>query len=127
MGDVEKFPDELVDQLLSGYEGPDQLTGPDGLIFVGLERADVHDLKPVSGEPLMQPDDGRTLLPTALSGRLPEDQEHAADAFHRQTEIGQCHACARLDTPDSPSITLILLRPPRSLRCPGVGHSPNQA
>ena len=32
MGDVEKFPDELVDQLLSGYEGPDQLTGPDGLI-----------------------------------------------------------------------------------------------
>ena len=32
MGYVEKFPDELVDQLLSGYEGPDQLTGPDGLI-----------------------------------------------------------------------------------------------
>ncbi len=32
MGDMEKFPDELIDQLLGEYEGPEQLTGPDGLI-----------------------------------------------------------------------------------------------
>ena len=27
-----EFPDELIDQLLGEYEGPEQLTGPDGLI-----------------------------------------------------------------------------------------------
>jgi len=32
MGEMEKFPDELIDQLLGEYEGPEQLTGPDGLI-----------------------------------------------------------------------------------------------
>ena len=31
MGDME-IPDELIDQLLGQYEGPEQLTGPDGLI-----------------------------------------------------------------------------------------------
>src|SRR6266508_1803598 len=31
MGDME-IPDELIDQLLGEYEGPEQLTGPDGLI-----------------------------------------------------------------------------------------------
>src|SRR3954469_17470621 len=31
MGDRE-IPDELIDQLLGDYEGPEQLTGPDGLI-----------------------------------------------------------------------------------------------
>ena len=29
MGDME-IPDELIDQLLREYEGPEQLTGPDG-------------------------------------------------------------------------------------------------
>src|SRR5438105_13728012 len=31
MGDME-IPDELIDQLLGDYQGPEQLTGPDGLI-----------------------------------------------------------------------------------------------
>src|SRR2546425_6152887 len=31
MGEME-IPDELIDQLLGEYEGPEQLTGPDGLI-----------------------------------------------------------------------------------------------
>ena len=31
MGDRE-IPDELIDQLLGEYEGPEDLTGPDGLI-----------------------------------------------------------------------------------------------
>ena len=31
MGDME-IPDELIDQLLGEYKGPEQLTGPDGLI-----------------------------------------------------------------------------------------------
>src|SRR6266536_1256784 len=31
MGDME-IPDELIDQLLGEYRGPEQLTGPDGLI-----------------------------------------------------------------------------------------------
>jgi putative transposase len=29
---MEKIPDELIDQLLGEYEGPEQLTGPEGLI-----------------------------------------------------------------------------------------------
>ena len=44
------------------------LPGATGL--VGLDRADVDDLEPVAREPLMEPDDGRTLLPTALSGSI---------------------------------------------------------
>ena len=32
MGEHREFPDELIDQLLGEYEGPEQLTGPDGLI-----------------------------------------------------------------------------------------------
>jgi len=32
MGEMEKIPDELIDQLLGEYTGPEQLTGPDGLI-----------------------------------------------------------------------------------------------
>jgi hypothetical protein len=27
-----EIPDELIDQLLAGYEGPEQITGPDGLL-----------------------------------------------------------------------------------------------
>ena len=30
--DEREIPDELIDQLLGEYEGPEQLTGPDGLI-----------------------------------------------------------------------------------------------
>lgn len=32
MGERGEIPDELIDQLLGEYEGPEQLTGPDGLI-----------------------------------------------------------------------------------------------
>lgn len=32
MTDRMEFPDELIDQLLGDYQGPEQLTGPDGLI-----------------------------------------------------------------------------------------------
>jgi putative transposase len=32
MGDKREIPDELIDQLLGDYTGPEQLTGPDGLI-----------------------------------------------------------------------------------------------
>ena len=32
MGNEREIPDELIDQLLGEYEGPEQLTGPDGLI-----------------------------------------------------------------------------------------------
>jgi hypothetical protein len=38
MGDRREIPDELIDQLLGGYEGPGQLTGPDGLINQGFSR-----------------------------------------------------------------------------------------
>ena len=58
---------------------------PGGAGLLGLDRADVDDLEPVFREPLMEPDDGRTLLPTALSGRLPEDQQHPVRPVDRQT------------------------------------------
>jgi putative transposase len=32
MGEMQRIPDELIDQLLGEYRGPEQLTGPDGLI-----------------------------------------------------------------------------------------------
>ena len=32
MGNNMEIPDELIDQLLGEYTGPEQLTGPDGLI-----------------------------------------------------------------------------------------------
>ena len=32
MGEMERIPDELIDRLLGEYAGPEQLTGPDGLI-----------------------------------------------------------------------------------------------
>ena len=37
MGDME-IPDELIDQLLGEYRGPEQLTGPDRLISLLRER-----------------------------------------------------------------------------------------
>jgi putative transposase len=37
MGDME-IPDELIDQLLGEYQGPEQLTGPDGLMRRLIER-----------------------------------------------------------------------------------------
>ena len=60
MGDME-IPDELIDQLLGEYQGPEQLTGPDGLINQLrrrlIERAAGAELEqhlgyPPGGEPL---------------------------------------------------------------------------
>src|SRR5207245_2146348 len=60
MGDIE-IPDELIDQLLGEYQGPEQLTGPDGLINRLrkrlIERAAGAELEqhlgyPPGGEPL---------------------------------------------------------------------------
>jgi putative transposase len=59
MGDME-IPDELIDQLLGEYQGPEQLTGPDGLINQLrrrlIERAAGVELEqhlgyPAGGEP----------------------------------------------------------------------------
>jgi putative transposase len=59
MGDME-IPDELIDRLLGEYEGPEQLTGPDGLINQLrkrlIERAAGCELEqhlgyPIGGEP----------------------------------------------------------------------------
>ena len=71
------------------------LPGAAGLL--GLDRADVDDLEPVAREPLMESHDGRTLLPTALSGRFPEDQEDAVGAVDRQPEIGHRQGAPGLD------------------------------
>ena len=64
MGERREIPDELIDQLLGEYEGPEQLTGPDGLInqlrkrlierAAGAELAE-HLGYPAGGEPGEQP------------------------------------------------------------------------
>lgn len=61
MGERREIPDELIDQLLGEYEGPEQLTGPDGLInqlrkrlierAAGAELAE-HLGYPAGGEPV---------------------------------------------------------------------------
>jgi len=55
MGDME-IPDELIDQLLGEYQGPEQLTGPDGLINRLrkrlIERAAGAELEQHLGYPL---------------------------------------------------------------------------
>src|SRR5438105_14497118 len=55
MGDME-IPDELIDQLLGEYQGPEQLTGPDGLISQLrrrlIERAAGAELERHLGYPL---------------------------------------------------------------------------
>ena len=64
-----------------------ELLLPGATGFVGLDRADVDDLEPVAREPLMEPDDGRTLLPTALSGRFPKDEQDPARPLDRQAQL----------------------------------------
>src|SRR5437899_3531388 len=55
MGDME-IPDELIDRLLGEYQGPEQLTGPDGLINQLrkrlIERAAGAELEQHLGYPL---------------------------------------------------------------------------
>jgi hypothetical protein len=71
------------------------LPGATGLL--GLERPEIDDLEPFAREPLMESHDGRTLLPTALSGRLPEDQEHPAPSVDRQPQISHRQGAPGLD------------------------------
>ena len=47
----------------------------------------------------MEPDNGRTLLPTALSGRFPEDQQHPVYALDRQPQVGHGDGTPRSDAP----------------------------
>ena len=64
MGDME-IPDELIDQLLGEYQGPEQLTGPDGLInqlrkrlierAAGAELEQHLGYRPGAGAPEEQP------------------------------------------------------------------------
>ena len=84
------------------------LPGATGLL--GLDRADVDDLEPVAREPLMESDDGRTLLPTALSGRLPEDQQHPVRALDRQAQLGHRDGAPGSMPPESPSTTFMRCR-----------------
>jgi len=63
MGDME-IPDELIDQLLGEYQGPEQLTGPDGLINQLrkrlIERAAGAELEQHLGYPAgAEPPDGQ--------------------------------------------------------------------
>ena len=90
MGDTE-IPDELIDQLLGEYQGPEQLTGPDGLInqlrrrlierAAGAELSD-HLGYPPGGEPPEgqgQPAQRRRRRrcgrSTAGRGQLPRDRD----------------------------------------------------
>jgi transposase-like protein len=56
MGERSEIPDELIDQLLGEYEGPEQLTGPEGLINQLrkrlIERAAGAELEQHLGYPL---------------------------------------------------------------------------
>lgn len=62
-----------------------------------LERTDIDDLEPLLGEALVKSENSRRLLPTALSGRLPEDQEHPAGPLDRQPNLGKRDRRSRLD------------------------------
>src|SRR5438876_12458178 len=87
MGEME-IPDELIDRLLGDYQGPEQLTGPDGLINQLrkrlIERAAGAELEqhlgyPLGGEPrdvrrhrLRGVDLGRDLVDRGRRARLAE-------------------------------------------------------
>ncbi len=57
-----------------------ELLRPSTTDFLGFQRTDVDDLKPVPSEALIEFSDGRRLLPTTVSGRFPEDQQHSIRA-----------------------------------------------
>ena len=73
MGDME-IPDELIDQLLGEYRGPEQLTGPDGLINQLrrrlIERAAGAELEQHLGYPAGgEPPEGRPNRRNGLSSK----------------------------------------------------------
>jgi predicted phosphodiesterase len=55
--------------------------------------------------------DAFVLEPTALSGRLPEDQEHPVGSDDRKPEIGHRQGAPRLNSSREPLDDLHLLRP----------------
>src|SRR5262245_59303905 len=75
MGDRGEIPDELIDQLLGEYEGPEQLTGPDGLINRLrrrlIERAAGVELEQRLGYP--------------PGGEAPEDQPNRRNGISSKT------------------------------------------
>src|SRR6266705_3036965 len=73
MGDME-IPDELIDQLLGEYQGPEQLTGPDGLINQLrkrlIERAAGAELEQHLGYPVgAEPPEGQANRRNGLSSK----------------------------------------------------------
>jgi putative transposase len=73
MGEME-IPDELIDQLLGDYQGPEQLTGPDGLINQLrkrlIERAAGAELEQHLGYPLgAEPPEGQANRRNGLSAK----------------------------------------------------------
>jgi transposase-like protein len=75
MGDRREIPDELIDQLLGEYEGPEQLTGPEGLINQLrrrlIERAAGVELEQHLGYP--------------PGGEAPEDQPNRRNGISSKT------------------------------------------
>ena len=63
MGERREIPDELIDQLLGEYEGPEQLTGPDGLINQLRKRLIERAAGAELAEHLGYPAGGELLLP----------------------------------------------------------------
>jgi len=92
-------------------EGEAVLLLPGAAGLLGLDRPDVDDLQPVACKPLVEPDDGRTLLPTALSGRLPEDEQHPVRPLTGRPRSATDTALPGAIPPESPSTTFTRLRP----------------
>jgi putative transposase len=74
MGDRE-IPDELIDQLLGEYEGPEQLTGPDGLI----NRLRKRLIERAAGAELGQH------LGYPAGGEAPEEQSNRRNGVSQKT------------------------------------------
>jgi putative transposase len=75
MGDRREIPDELIDQLLGEYEGPEQLTGPDGLINQLRKRL----IERAAGAELEQH------LGYAPAGEPPEEQRNRRNGLSEKT------------------------------------------
>jgi putative transposase len=73
--DEREFPDELIDQLLGEYEGPEQLTGPDGLI----NRLRKRLIERAAGAELEQH------LGYGLGGEPPEGQANRRNGVSEKT------------------------------------------
>ncbi len=96
MGDME-IPDELIDQLLGEYQGPEQLTGPDGLINQLrrrlIERAAGAELEQHLGYPPgADAPEGQHWRAELAAGRFPIDieNEKAGGALRLSTTSRRC-------------------------------------